>query len=310
MSNDARIAALNERYGVNGVVQVEAGNGGLPRISVAGSLGKAEVYLYGAQVTSWKPAGCDEVLFVSEESNWQEGKAIRGGIPICFPWFRAKPDDPTAPMHGFVRTKEWEVDSIRQEADESVAVELSTASDDETRRWWPHEFRLGYLIRLGHSLELELKMQNTGKSELKFQEALHTYFKVGDVEQCRVRGLDGVRYLDNRDRNIEKRQQGDLSVTKQTDNAYMDATGAVEILDPSLRRSLLTGKTGSASTIVWNPWSDGAANMPDFGDQEWRGMLCVEGGNVLMQGVSLGPGGTHRMISELSVLTRKADGED
>jgi glucose-6-phosphate 1-epimerase len=302
MSDDVRIAALNERYGLDGVARIEECNGGLSRLSIATSLGNAEIYLYGAQVTSWKPGGFDEVLFVSEKSNWQQGKAIRGGIPICFPWFRGKPDDPKAPIHGFARTKEWELDSIRRESDGSVVVMLWTASDEETRRWWPHEFRLEYLIRVGQSLDLELKMQNTGQSELQFQEALHTYFNVGDVTRVSVQGLDGLRYLDNRDGNREKQQQGDLVVTKQTDNAYLDAAGAVEILDPSLGRRLVTEKSGSVSTIVWNPWNDGAANMPDFGDQEWRGMLCVEGGNVLEQGVALQPGGTHQMISSLRVL--------
>jgi glucose-6-phosphate 1-epimerase len=122
MSDDARIATLHERHGLDGVARIEAGNGGLPKLSIATSLGAAEIYLYGAQVTSWKPVGYDDVLFVSEESHWQQGKAIRGGIPICFPWFRGKPDDPQAPTHGFVRTKEWELDSIRREAGDEVVV--------------------------------------------------------------------------------------------------------------------------------------------------------------------------------------------
>ena len=302
MSDEARIAALNERHGIDGVARVETGNGGLPRVSVKTGLCRAEVYLYGAQVTSWKPAGRDEVIFVSEKSHWESGKAIRGGIPVCFPWFRAKPDDPQAPMHGFVRTKEWRLEAIRREADDSVSVLMSTASDEESRRWWPHEFQLEYLLRMGERLELELTMENMGRSELHFQEALHTYFRVGDVRKASVRGLDGVRFLDNRDENKEKLQEGDLVLTKQTDNAYLDARGSVEIMDASLNRRLLTEKSGSVSTIVWNPWSDGAAKMADLGDEEWRGMLCVEGGNVLGQAVTLEGGGTHRMKISLSTL--------
>ncbi|WP_162601144.1 D-hexose-6-phosphate mutarotase [Occallatibacter savannae] len=297
---DARLAEMNDEHGVYGAARVEAGNGGLPKISIETKLGKAEVYVYGAQVTSWKPAGFDEVIFVSAKSHWERGKAIRGGIPVCFPWFRAKPDDANAPMHGFVRTKEWKVESTSHQADDSVSLLLSTESDAESRRWWPHEFRLEYSIKVGKRLELELKMENRASEELRFQEALHTYFKVGDVEKCRVVGLDGVHYLDNRDNNKEKVQRGDLVLSKFTDNAYLDATGTVAIVDSSAGRRLVTEKSGSVSTIVWNPWSDGAAKLADFGADEWRGMLCVEGGNVLGQAVVLPRGGEHRMRSVLS----------
>ena len=301
MSEETRIAALNERHGISGAARIEAGNGGLPKILVATRMGSAEIYLYGAQVTSWKPAGFDEVLFVSEKSHWERGKAIRGGIPVCFPWFRGKPDDPQAPTHGFVRTKEWRLEEIGRDDGETVSVVLSTDSDGETRRWWTYEFRLEYEIRIGRSLDLKLKMQNTGSSELQFQEALHTYFRVGDVMGARVQGLDGVRYLDNRDDNHAQVQQGELVLSKQTDNAYLDATGEVAILDSALGRKLVTEKSGSVSTIVWNPWSDGAAKLADFGDDEWRGMLCVEGGNVLGQALTLGTGATHPLSISLSV---------
>ena len=303
MSDEARIAALNERHGLAGTVRVEAGNGGLPKISVERELCRAEVYLYGAQVTSWQPAGFDEVLFVSERSHWERGKPIRGGIPVCFPWFRGKPDEPQAPTHGFVRTKEWQVEAVRREADESVSLLLSTESDEESRQWWPHEFRLEYMIKAGKHLELELRMENRGRSELQFQEALHTYFKVGDVPRSGVRGLDGLRFLDNRDGNREKVQQGELMMTEQTDNAYLDATGAVEIVDAALGRRLVTDKSGSKSTIVWNPWADGAAKLTDLDDGEWREMLCVEGGNVLGQAVTLEAVRRHEMRISLSVYS-------
>lgn len=260
----ARVAALNERHGIYGAARVEVGNGGLPKVSIETKLCRAEVYLYGAQVTSWMPADFDEVLFVSKQSHWEFGKPIRGGIPVCFPWFRAKPDDPKAPMHGLVRTKVWDVESVEQEPDGSVYVLLSTASDEGSWRWWPFEFRLEYVIRIGKTLELELKMMNTGRSELRFQEALHTYFHVGDVEKASVRGLDGARYLDNRDGNKEKLQEGDLVLSKMTDNAYLNATGTVEIVDPVLGHRLVTEKSGSVSTIVWNPWSDGGGEDGGF----------------------------------------------
>ena len=300
MNDELRIAAMNERHGLEGLARIEPGKGGLPRILVKTKAATAEIYVYGAQVTSWRPVDFDDVLFVSEESHWDRGKAIRGGIPICFPWFRAKPDDSRAPTHGFVRTREWTVDAIRRQEDDSVVVNLSTESDAESRRWWPHEFRLEYAVTVGPRLTLNLKMQNAGERELEFQEALHSYFRVGDVQRVTVSGLDGVRYLDNRHNNLEKRQKGSLILNGQTDNCYLDAVGAVEIVDPALGRRLLTEKQNSVSTIAWNPWSDGAAALPDFGNDEWRGMVCVEGGNVLKQPVRLKPGCTHTMTISLS----------
>jgi len=234
MENEARIAGLNELFAIPGVAQIVGGNGGFPRILIRTKTARAEIYLYGAQVTSWKPAGAEEVLFVSEKSYWEPGRAIRGGIPVCFPWFRGKADDPHAPSHGFVRTKEWQVESISAEPGDSVCVRLSTASDESTRHWWPFDFRLEYRITVGTSLRLELVVQNSGQTALRFEEALHTYFKVGDVGRVRVRGLDGVAYLDNRDGNREKTQPGDLILSRQTDNAYQDALGPVEVIDPLL----------------------------------------------------------------------------
>ena len=302
MENKAGVAGLSERFAIPGVAQVVSGNGGFPRIVIETSAATAEIYLYGAQVTSWKPAGTDEVLFVSDKSYWEVGRAIRGGIPVCFPWFRAKADDPHAPSHGFVRTREWQLESISQEAGDSVCVCLSTASDESTRRWWPFDFRLEYCITIAKSLRLELRMKNCGQSALRFEEALHTYFKVGDVEKARVRGLDGVAFLDNRDSNREKKQSSDLAISRQTDNAYMNTIGVVELFDPILGRTLKTEKQGSASTIVWNPWSDGASSMADLGKDEWRGMLCAEGANILSSAVTLDSGQSHAMTITISVV--------
>jgi glucose-6-phosphate 1-epimerase len=220
-------------------------------------------------------------------------KRFAGASPVCFPWFRAKSDDPQAPMHGFVRTKEWQVDSISIVDEDAVCARLSTASDGASRKWWPCEFQLEYAITVGKFLKLELKMQNTGDRMLRFEEALHTYFRVSDVRNVGVRGLDRLKFLDNRDGNLEKMQAGELVLTKQTDNAYLNATGPVEIID--LERRLTTEKLNSHSTIVWNPWSDGAAKMSDFGADEWTSMLCVEGGNIMDAAVSLEPGQSHTM---------------
>jgi glucose-6-phosphate 1-epimerase len=223
---------------------------------------------------------------------------------VCFPWFRAKADDPKAPAHGFVRTREWQLDSVTAKEDGSVIAIFSTESDDSTRRWWPHEFRLALRITIGSTLGLELTATNTGSSPFSFEEALHTYFRVGQTASVRVRGLNGVSYLDNVDQNREKVQSGDLVLTGPTDNAYINTQSAAELVDPVLRRNLRTEKENSRTTIVWNPWQQGAASLSDLGDDEWQQMTCVEASNILSSAVCLGPGEEHTMRANLSLASQ------
>ena len=293
------IEELNKRFSIDGVASITAGNGGLPRVSITARAATAEVYLHGAHLTSWYPTGAEEVIFLSKQSLWAPGHAIRGGIPVCFPWFRNKGDDPKAPSHGFVRTKAWELDSVEKVGD-GVRVSLSTSNDEGTRSWWPYDFHLQHRLTIGAELTQELVITNTGNKPLRFEEALHTYYRVGGAHAVRISGLDGVAYLDNMDNNREKRQQGDIAFTAQTDRAYVDTTHAVEIMDPILRRRIRLEKQESRTTVVWNPWSTGAQSLADLGD-EWRTMACVEASNIRAFAVNLEPGQQHSMRTLIKV---------
>jgi len=283
-----------------GIAKVGEGNGGMHRVEINGPLGRGEVYLHGAHVTSWKPIGKDEVLFLSTKSHWQEGQAIRGGIPICFPWFRAKADDRTAPAHGFARTRTWQLQSVA-ETDRGVVVILLTESDEQSLRWWPGEFRLVHRITFGPELRLELVCTNTGKTPFRFEEALHTYNRVTDVAQTRLQGLDNVHFLDNTDSNKEKTQHGDVTITSQTDSAYIGTKGGVDLLDLRMRRRIRLEKQNSLTTVVWNPWREGAATLRDLGDGEWTQFLCVEASNIMGAAVNLEPGQGHVLTAVLRV---------
>jgi glucose-6-phosphate 1-epimerase len=302
MPSPSTNAEPNDGLSIPGIATVVAGNGGLAKVQISAPAASAEIYLHGAHVTSWQPAGFEEVIFLSAQSRWEDGRAIRGGIPICFPWFRAKADDAKAPAHGFARTRSWQLASLEQERD-SVVVTLTTKSDEASRQWWPYEFELRYRITVGAELRLELTVVNTGSVPFRFEEALHTYNRVGDAEDLRITGLDGAAYLDNRDGNREKRQQGDFSFVGATDNAYIDTGETVEILDPALYRRIRLEKQGSLTTVVWNPWSDGAAALADLGNDEWRQMACVEASNILGNAVTLAPGAEHIMTATLRVIS-------
>jgi len=295
------VSDLERRFGIPDVTEVTEGNGGLPKVRITAPAAVGEMYLHGAHVTSWKPRGGEEALFVSAQSHWQRDRAIRGGVPVCFPWFGDKAGDANAPAHGFVRTKEWQPESIEQHGD-AVAVSMFTESDETTRRWWPSDFRLVNRVTFGLDLSLELTLTNTGTSWLSFEEALHAYHRVGDVEKVRLRGLDSVHYLDKTDSNREKAQSGDVVIASETDRVYLDTRDELELEDSILRRSTHVIKENSLTTVVWNPWVQKARALSDFGDDEWTHMICVETSNVSSFAVDLGPGQQHRMRAIVRVV--------
>lgn len=298
MNGGFTVTELGRQLGIPDVARVSEGNGGLARVQITGAFGEGEMYLHGAQVTSWKPAG-DEVLFISTKAHWEKGQAIRGGIPICFPWFRGKLDDPHAPAHGFVRTKIWQLESIIQN-ENGVSVTMLTQSDEHTRKWWPGEFRLVHRVTFGSELRLELVCMNTGTTPFCFEEALHTYNRIANIQDARVQGLDSVSYLDNTAANEKKTQRGDAIIASLTDRAYCNTQNEVDLLDSKKRRIRLR-KEHSLCTVVWNPWSEGAARLQDLADGEWRQFLCIEASNILDAAINLAPGQEHRMAAVLTV---------
>lgn len=272
----------------------------MPRVRITSPEAAAEMYLHGAHVTSWKPAGREELLFLSSQSRWEHGHAIRGGVPICFPWFGNKTDDPKAPAHGFVRTIAWQLASIAQ-IEGAVTVSMVTESNEDTMRWWPAEFRLLHRATFGAELSLELIVTNQGRAPLRFEEALHAYFRVGDIERARVRGLDTVHYLDKTDSNRKKTQQGEIAIVSETDRVYLNTGDAIELVDAVLPRMTRVTKENSRTTVVWNPWVQKAHSLSDFGDDEWKQMICIETSNVSDFAVNLEPGEQHTMKAQVRI---------
>jgi glucose-6-phosphate 1-epimerase len=287
-------AESDRRLEIPGIAQIVEGKGGLPEVRVTSAKATGEIYLLGANVTSWKPADREEVLFVSSESRWEDGRAIRGGVPICFPWFGDKAGDPKAPVHGFVRTKAWQLESIARAGD-AVTVSMFTESNEDTKRWWPAEFRLVYRATFDSELSLELEVTNIGETSLRFEEALHAYHRVGDIEKARVRGLDTVRYFDKTDSNREKTQQGEIAIVSETDRVYLNTSDSIELDDPILGRRTRVTKENSRTTVVWNPWLGKAHSLSDLADDEWMRMICIETSNVSNYSLALAPGQQHKM---------------
>lgn len=298
---DAAFAGAHSRFEILGIAEIAEGNGGLPKVRITCPEGAGEMYLHGAQVTSWKPEGEEEVLFLSSQSRWEEGHAIRGGVPVCFPWFRGKGDNAKAPAHGFVRTKAWKIDSIAQ-VDGAVTVSMFTESDEDTKKWWPAEFRLQHRATFGRALSLELVVTNTGGTPTRFEEALHAYCRVGNIEMTRARIPDALHYFEGTDLTHWRTQGGDIQVSSETDRLYLNTNDAIELEDPLLHRRIFVTKENSRTTVVWNPWAEKAHSLSDLADDEWTKMICIEPCNVSDFAVDLAPGQQHRMKAVVRVV--------
>ena len=285
-------AALARRFRIAGVLDFAETGAGLVKAVTSRGDASGELVLQGAQVTGWQPSGARPVIFLSPRAILAPAKAIRGGIPIVFPWFGPHPSDPRAPQHGFARTAPWRLDSAVQAAD-GVVLGLSLAAEG---------FALTYRVAFGSELLLSLTVRNTSTTTATFEEALHSYFAVSDVERITVSGLEASGFID---KTADMRRcppaGGPLTFRKETDSVYLDVPDRLAINDSGWNRRIVIEKSGAASTIVWNPWPEKAAAMTDLGADNWRGFVCVETGNVADHRITLAPGGTHEMTTRVAV---------
>ena len=278
-------------------VRAEAGRGGLPRLVVTGPAGSAELYPQGAHVTAWAPAGCDPVIWTSAHSAFAPGAPIRGGIPICFPWFG--PHSAGAGLHGFARTAEWTLVRAEEQGDEVVLELRLTDADVPESTAWPHPVEARLTVTVGATLSLALAVTNTGSEPVTFEEAFHTYLGVDDIRDCGITGLAGSPSVDRLAGDEVLTPSGtSLAITAETDRVY-EQPGTIQVLSPARRIDVTAD--GSGNAVVWNPWIAKAVAMADFGDDEWRRMVCVETCNVREHAVTLDPGASATMAATFRV---------
>ena len=287
-------------------VTLDAGRNNLSRVTIRTDVCDAEMYAHGAHVTHFHPRGAAHpVLWISASSNFSPGKPIRGGVPICFPWFGPKSDDSEAPAHGFARVHEWTLEDARQTDDGATRVAMRLTSNDTTRAAWPVDFEARHVVTFDTALRMDFTVTNNSPSLARCEVALHSYFTVGDIRQVEVRGLENAAYLD-RLRPGERFRQDDRPIrfAGETDRTYVGTPAAVTVVDPALGRHIRIEKAGSRSTVVWNPWINKAKAMPDFGDDEWPVMLCIETANVGEDAMVLAPGESHTTTAVISLAPR------
>jgi len=295
-------ASALRRLEIPGIAIFEPGEGDLPRLAVRSALAEAHIYLHGAHVTHFQPRGKDPVLFLSQRSLFAADKPIRGGVPVIFPWFGPRANHPESPAHGFARTAEWQIESLTEDGDGVVTAAFELAADDRTRALWPFDFKLGYRVAIGRTLTLTFEVKNTGSEAFTFEDALHTYFTVADVRQTTTSGLENAEYVDKTDQFQRKKQGPEpIRITSETDRVFESTRTTCVLDDPEMHRKITVEKSGSQTTVVWNPWIAKAATLADFGDDEWPKMLCIETCNAGANAITLAPGKTHSTRAVISV---------
>jgi D-hexose-6-phosphate mutarotase len=282
-----------------GRVVFTEGNGELSKLEINTAWSRAELYLHGAHVTHFQKQDEPPVLFMSQLCRFQKGTPIRGGIPVIFPWFGAREGEPT---HGFARTQVWELREICQLRGGAVSVRLGLPDSPDAAL--VSQFTVEYLVTVGQTLTAELTVANDSpEQDFTFEDCLHTYFHVGDISAVSITGLKGTDYLDKTEAFARKTERAEhLKITQETDRIYLNTPAAVEIHDSKLRRRIRVEKSGSLSTVVWNPWVEKAQQMSDFGNEEFQQMVCVESGNVAENKITLPAGKTSRLKVEFSTL--------
>lgn len=289
---------LNHKFSIANNLEFETGTNGLVFAKIQNRAAKASVCLQGGHVTDFTPVGNASVLWLSPLAKLARGVAIRGGVPVMWPWFGAKEGQP---QHGFVRTLDWEVVDTRMLDEHNTVIVLALSDTASSRESWSHGFDLRLEIQVGSELSVALTAWNTGHESIEAGGGFHPYFNVGDSSKIRVRGLDGCEYLDKVKDYARYSQDGDLRFIKEVDRVYLSTSSPVTIFDPTLKRRIRIEKTGSDTTVVWNPWKEVAASMLDFSDSGYEKMVCVEAVNAFEDVRRLAPGDSHTIAQRISV---------
>lgn len=302
------LQTLSDHFAIPGVLAFSQNENGLLRASITTPACTAELYLQGAHLTQWQPAGQPPVLFLSERSAFAPGKAIRGGIPLIFPWFGGRTATPEnqrtdGPSHGFARTADWTL-AFAALAGDDLHLTLTLSPNDATRALGYDHFQLAYELTLGAELRLQLTVANQATTPLRFEEAFHTYFSVGDAQQVSIIGLSDTHFLDKTDEFKQKHQKDTLlKLTGETDRLYFNTDATLNLDDPILNRRITICKANSMTTVIWNPWSELTAKLSDMDPNGWLTMACIETANANANAIALAPGEHHAMEAHIFVQT-------
>ncbi len=298
----SKIKELNDKFGISGCLNFEKTKGNFISAKIKNTFAEAEISLHGAHVMSFIPHGNRDVLWTSKHSYYEDAKPIRGGIPICWPWFGAHPKEQALPSHGFVRLFDWNVKGASVLDNGATQVKLVISGSDKYEKFWNYPFLLEIIVTGSDKLELELIATNTGTKTFSCTAALHSYFNINSISDIFVEGLDGCEYISTvGGLNKQGIQKGNIHFNSEFDNIYLNTIFDCLIHDPGFKRKIRVSKSGSRTTVVWNPWIAKSAKMPDFGNDEYKEMLCVEAVNTLNDTINIAPGKSHSLKTAIKI---------
>jgi len=259
----------------------------------------AKVALHGAHLFDWTPMGHEPVIYNSPEAIYREGKAIRGGIPICWPWFNAHPTDSSLPSHGIARNRFWEF-LAAEETGEETTLTFRLTSSKETKIIWPYDFQVTAKITLGTEATISLTTENTGSQKFTVGGALHTYLHVNNINDTTITNLDGKAYLDTVGENTERIQSGDITFTGEVDRIYQNTSEIIRVVDK--KRTISVDRIGSNTAVIWNPWIEKAAGLGDLPNEAYTDFVCVEAANAHSDVHVLLPSKRHLLSTTIKVV--------
>jgi glucose-6-phosphate 1-epimerase len=301
------IDELDDRFGIEGELGFSEADGDMVSVTIFNKYADVEICLYGAQVMRFIPHGSFDVLWVSSESFFEEGKPIRGGIPICFPWFGPHSIDPSKPMHGFARLMNWEVVETSSIETGETMVCLQLCSSEETKQYWPFDFCAKLTVVVGKALEIKLNITNTGDQDFEYSAALHSYFNVSGIENINIKGLQGVSYYNGFENELNTQEEELLEIHQEENRRYVDTESDCVINDPIFNQAIRVSKKGSKVTVVWNPGEETASKMEDMPDDGYEAFVCVETVNAYNDTIKLSAGEDHTTATIIGFDRKMSD---
>lgn len=278
---------LNKEFAIKNEIEFTTLQGGLICAQVSNEYAEATISLYGAHIISFKPRNERDLLWMSPKSDFEIGKPIRGGIPICFPWFGPHSSDSSLPMHGFARLNYWGVVETKKMSDNKTCICLGIKSNADTKKLWPYEFKAQMEVIIGKEMEVRLNVFNTGSSSFDYSCAIHTYYNISDICNIKIEGLQGTEFFTAYDENIQIQDNKYIEVTNEENRRHINTTADCIIHDKGYNRKILAAKKGSKSTVVWNPWSETIKKMPDLPEEGYKNYLCIEPANAFNDCITL-----------------------
>lgn len=292
---------LNARFGIPDRVQFFRSSGDFPMVRIVSPLSSATISIYGAQVLSFIPIGQEDLLWMSPKSFYEAEKPIRGGILVCWPWFGAHPSDHSKPSHGFSRILFWHLRSVQALSSDETRIRMTLSEYDTTPDLFGFRFNAEIIFTIGKLLTVELRIENIDEREFQFTEALHSYFNISDVRHISLDGLDRTTYIDAVDQFSRKVQYGPIRFDEVVNRVYLHTSSDCLLRDELFSRVIHVQKSGSFSTVVWNPGELLSEIVADMEPDGYRRMVCIETANAAENGVTLAPLQVYTMTTTIGV---------